>query len=117
VCFSEKTVRLLSLSFLFSEPDDVRLVGGGSRCAGGVEWYDQGEWRTVGTEYGDQEGVAAVVCRQLGCGSTVSVLPGNTTREFGVSCYGSDSSLRECRRSHRLLPGLTVICSGNNNIL
>uniref|UniRef100_A0AAZ3PAZ7 SRCR domain-containing protein n=1 Tax=Oncorhynchus tshawytscha TaxID=74940 RepID=A0AAZ3PAZ7_ONCTS len=79
-----------------SEPDDVRLVGGGSRCAGGVEWYDQGEWRTVGAEDRDQRDVAAVVCRQLGCGSTVSVPPGNTTRGFRVSCSGSESSLREC---------------------
>ncbi|XP_045572292.1 deleted in malignant brain tumors 1 protein-like [Salmo salar] len=91
-----------------SEPDDVRLVGGGSRCAGGVEWYDQGEWRTVGAEDWD---VAAVVCRQLGCGSTVSVLPGDTTRGFRVDCYGSESSLRECSRTYDLLPGLTVICS------
>ncbi|XP_052356415.1 CD5 antigen-like [Oncorhynchus keta] len=91
-----------------SEPDDVRLVGGGSRCAGGVEWYDQGEWRTVGAEDWD---VAAVVCRQLGCGSTVSVLLGDTTRGFRVSCYGSESSLRECSRSYDLSPGLTVICS------
>ena len=114
MCFSEKIVRLLSLSFLFSEPD-VRLVGGGSRCAGGVEQYDQGEWRTVGTY--DWDDVAAVVCRQLGCGSTVSVPPGNTTRGIEVSCSGSESSLRECRRSDDLLPGFTVICSGNNNIL
>uniref|UniRef100_A0A8L0DTI2 SRCR domain-containing protein n=1 Tax=Oncorhynchus mykiss TaxID=8022 RepID=A0A8L0DTI2_ONCMY len=96
-----------------SEPDDVRLVGGGSRCAGGVEWYDQGEWRTVGAEDWD---VAAVVCRQLGCGSTVSVLLGDTTRAFRLSCYGSESSLRECSRSYDLSPGLTVICSGNNKI-
>uniref|UniRef100_A0A8C7K0W1 SRCR domain-containing protein n=2 Tax=Oncorhynchus kisutch TaxID=8019 RepID=A0A8C7K0W1_ONCKI len=93
-----------------SEPDDVRLVGGGSRCAGGVEWYDQGEWRTVGT-LSDAKAVAAVVCRQMGCGSTVSVLPGNTTRGIRVSCSGSESLLRECRRMHDLLPGLTVICS------
>ncbi|XP_029602270.1 uncharacterized protein LOC115187341 [Salmo trutta] len=92
-----------------SEPDDVRLVGGGSRCAGGVERYDQGEWRTVGDDYwGD---VAVVVCRQLGCGSTVSVLPGNTTRGFGASCSGSEPSLRECWRRFKLFPGLTVICS------
>uniref|UniRef100_A0A8K9Y759 SRCR domain-containing protein n=1 Tax=Oncorhynchus mykiss TaxID=8022 RepID=A0A8K9Y759_ONCMY len=93
-----------------SEPDDVRLVGGDSRCAGGVEWYDQGEWRTVGAD-GDQEAVAVVVCRQMGCGSTVSALPGNTTRGIRVSCSGSESSLRECLRSYDLLPGLTVICS------
>ncbi|XP_045567915.1 deleted in malignant brain tumors 1 protein-like isoform X2 [Salmo salar] len=92
-----------------SEPDDVRLVGGGSRCAGGVEQYDQGEWRTVGAR--DWEDVAAVVCRQLGCGSTVSVLPGNTTRWFGVSCSGSESVLRECSRIYDLYSGFTVICS------
>ncbi|XP_036789872.1 deleted in malignant brain tumors 1 protein-like, partial [Oncorhynchus mykiss] len=93
-----------------SEPDDVRLVGGDSRCAGGVEWYDQGEWRTVGS-FSDVMSIAVVVCRHMGCGSTVSALPGNTTRGFGVSCSGSESSLRECRRMHDLLPGLTVICS------
>eukprot|EP00063_Salmo_salar_P074201 XP_014049036.1 PREDICTED: CD5 antigen-like [Salmo salar] len=94
-----------------SEPDDVRLVGGGSRCAGGVERYDQGEWRTVGTVNWNLRDVAAVVCRQMGCGSTVSVLTGNTTGWFGVSCFGSESVLRECRRMYDLYPGLTVICS------
>ncbi|XP_064820900.1 scavenger receptor cysteine-rich type 1 protein M130-like [Oncorhynchus masou masou] len=94
-----------------SEPDDVRLVGGGSRCAGGVEWNDQGEWRIVGADDWDQRDVAAVVCRQLGCGSTVSALPGNTTGGFRVSCSESESSLRECSRGYDLRPGLTVICS------
>ncbi|XP_055780255.1 scavenger receptor cysteine-rich type 1 protein M130-like [Salvelinus fontinalis] len=97
-----------------SEPDDVRLVGGGSRCAGGVEWYDQGEWRTVGT-LSDVKDVAAVVCRQLGCGFTVSVLPGNTTRWFRVYCSGSESSLRECRRRYNISPGFTVICSDDSH--
>ncbi|XP_045073153.1 deleted in malignant brain tumors 1 protein-like [Coregonus clupeaformis] len=94
-----------------SEPDGVRLVGGGSRCAGGVEWYDQGEWRTVGADDWFKEAVAAVVCRQLGCGSTVSVLPGNTTGGFGVRCSGSELSLRECMRLYRPYPVVTVICS------
>ncbi|XP_045567907.1 deleted in malignant brain tumors 1 protein-like isoform X1 [Salmo salar] len=94
-----------------SEHDDVRLVGGGSRCAGGVERYHQGEWRIVGTDDWDQEDVAAVVCRQLGCGSTISVLPGNTTRGFRVDCSGSESVLRECRRRYDLYSGLSVICS------
>ncbi|XP_041728307.2 deleted in malignant brain tumors 1 protein-like [Coregonus clupeaformis] len=94
-----------------SEPDGVRLVGGGSRCAGGVELYDQGEWRTVGAVDWDQRDIAAVVCRQLGCGSTVSVLRGYTTRGFGVECSGSESSLRQCGRLYHFRPGLTVICS------
>uniref|UniRef100_A0A8C7TY18 SRCR domain-containing protein n=1 Tax=Oncorhynchus mykiss TaxID=8022 RepID=A0A8C7TY18_ONCMY len=110
MCFSEKIARLLSLSFLFSERVDVRLVGGGSRCAGVVERYDQGEWRIVGAGW-DQKHVAAVVCRQLGCGSNVSVLPGHTAKGFLVSCSGSESSLRECLRGYDLHPGLTVICS------
>ncbi|XP_045074638.1 deleted in malignant brain tumors 1 protein-like [Coregonus clupeaformis] len=97
-----------------SEPDDVRLVGGGSRCAGGLERYDQGEWRTVGAVDRKKEAVAAVVCRQLGCGSTVSVLPGNTTRGIGVRCSGFESSLRECGTwysTYDLFLGFTVICS------
>ncbi|XP_045073001.1 scavenger receptor cysteine-rich type 1 protein M130-like [Coregonus clupeaformis] len=101
-----------------SKPDDVRLVGGGSRCAGGVERYDQGEWRTVGAEGRNREGVAAVVCRQLGCGSTVSVLPGNTTRGFGVECSGSEPSLRECGTwysTYYIGLGLTVICSDDSH--
>ncbi|XP_070998803.1 CD5 antigen-like, partial [Oncorhynchus clarkii lewisi] len=97
-----------------SEPDDVRLVGGDSRCVGGVERYDQGEWRTVGADW-NKENAAAVVCRQMGCGSTVSALPGNTTRGIGVFCYGSESSLRECSRSFYLRPGLTVICSDDSH--
>ncbi|XP_045573565.1 CD5 antigen-like [Salmo salar] len=101
-----------------SEPDDVRLVGGGSRCAGRVERNDQGEWRTVGAVEWDRAStrVAAVVCRQLGCGSTVSVLPGSTTRVFGVICNGSEPALRECGRTFALSSGFTVICSGNNKI-
>ncbi|XP_045578966.1 scavenger receptor cysteine-rich type 1 protein M130 [Salmo salar] len=94
-----------------SEPDDVRLVGGGSRCAGGVERYDQGEWRTVGAGDWNLRDVAVVVCRQLGCGSIVSVLPGDTTRGNNIICSGSESVLRECWRIYYLSPGLTVICS------
>ncbi|XP_045070187.1 CD5 antigen-like [Coregonus clupeaformis] len=97
-----------------SEPDDVRLVGGGSRCAGGLERYDQGEWRTVGANDGNKEAVAAVVCRQLGCGSTVSVLPGNTTEWIRVDCSGSEPSLRKCGTlysNYYIGLGFTVICS------
>ena len=36
------------LSCFCSEPDDVRLVGGDSRCAGTLELKHQGDWRPVG---------------------------------------------------------------------
>ncbi|XP_041724292.1 deleted in malignant brain tumors 1 protein-like [Coregonus clupeaformis] len=92
-----------------SEVDYVRLVEGGSRCAGRVEWYDQGEWRTVGTD--EWEDVAAVVCRQLGCGSTFSVVPGNTIKGIGIGCDGTEPALRECRRTQYFDYSFTVICS------
>ncbi|XP_072561337.1 scavenger receptor cysteine-rich domain-containing protein DMBT1-like, partial [Paramormyrops kingsleyae] len=107
-----------------SEPADVRLVNGSSPCSGRVEVYRWGEWGTVYQRNWDMND-AAVVCRQLGCGSAVSV-PG--AAHFGegsgrmvlgdVSCSGSESALRECGsldgREHDLPHTLdaAVICSG-----
>ncbi|KAK6324457.1 hypothetical protein J4Q44_G00037990 [Coregonus suidteri] len=116
-----------------SEPDDVRLVAGGSRCAGVVEWHCQGEWRTVaslGMEWHYQgewrtvaslgmEALAAVVCRQLGCGSAVSVSGGRTVHWIGVHCSGSEPRLRECTVLDLtvFIWSIGTICSGNNNTL
>ncbi|XP_034150324.1 CD5 antigen-like [Esox lucius] len=97
-----------------SEPDNVRLVGEASRCAGGVELYYQQEWRTVGTDDKDnyRKNIAKVVCRQLGCGSNVSVVPVNTTTGTGLYCTGSEPGLRECATWMYVIPHLfTVICS------
>uniref|UniRef100_A0A3B3RRU1 SRCR domain-containing protein n=1 Tax=Paramormyrops kingsleyae TaxID=1676925 RepID=A0A3B3RRU1_9TELE len=107
-----------------SEPADVRLVNGSSPCSGRVEVFRWGEWGTVYQRNWDMND-AAVVCRQLGCGSAVSV-PG--AAHFGegsgrmvlgdVSCSGSESALRECGsldgREHDLPHTLdaAVICSG-----
>uniref|UniRef100_A0A3P9AK21 SRCR domain-containing protein n=1 Tax=Esox lucius TaxID=8010 RepID=A0A3P9AK21_ESOLU len=102
-----------------SMPGGVRLVGGDSRCAGEVEWYYHGEWRIVGTSDDNsyRTDASAVVCRQMRCGSSVSVIPGNTTREPGVSCFGTESALRECGIDkdsilNVTLSSFTVICSG-----
>ncbi|KAM6972490.1 CD5 antigen-like [Aplochiton taeniatus] len=85
-----------------SEPDDVRLVEGGRRCAGRLEMNHQGEWRPLvhlSSLWSLKS--AAVVCRQLDCGSAVSTewISGSTKQPvwvFNSQCAGSESALREC---------------------
>ncbi|MGH0149154.1 UNVERIFIED_CONTAM: hypothetical protein FKN15_014479 [Acipenser sinensis] len=104
--------------------DDLRLVNGSSPCAGRVEILHEGQWGTVSSTEWELED-AAVVCKQLGCGSAVSA-PGNARFGAGsgpiwlagVACSGSHSALRDCRswgwgvvygRTHAFDAG--VICS------
>ncbi|MBN3326625.1 DMBT1 protein, partial [Atractosteus spatula] len=112
------------LSPLITGSADVRLVNGASPCEGTVEVYHGGEWGTV-YDLGWGLDDAAVVCRQLGCGSAVSA-PGDT--HFGpgagsvllswVECRGSESVLRDCRKREVKQYGYFhvydagVICSG-----
>uniref|UniRef100_A0A3B4BQH6 SRCR domain-containing protein n=1 Tax=Pygocentrus nattereri TaxID=42514 RepID=A0A3B4BQH6_PYGNA len=83
-----------------SEPDDVKLVGGSSRCAGTVKVFHTGEWRSVtAVQWSIKE--AAVVCRQLDCGSAVVASrrssSGPSPWSVQIECEGSESALRECR--------------------
>ncbi|KAI4883679.1 hypothetical protein NFI96_001918 [Prochilodus magdalenae] len=80
----------------------VRLVDGGSRCAGRVEVLHRGQWGTVCGDNWTMKS-AAVVCRELGCGEAVDVL---SDTHFGpgsgpiwmnyVYCSGSESTLKHC---------------------
>ncbi|KAK3505776.1 hypothetical protein QTP70_019934, partial [Hemibagrus guttatus] len=80
----------------------VRLVNGGSRCAGRVEVLQDGQWGTV-CGYNWDKDDAAVVCRELRCGEAVDAPqyghfgPGSgPIWMFGVSCRGSESTLKKC---------------------
>ncbi|XP_032366360.1 scavenger receptor cysteine-rich type 1 protein M130 [Etheostoma spectabile] len=85
-----------------SEPDAVRLVGGASRCAGTLELKHKGEWRPVSYYFaGWTLKTAASVCRELDCGSAVSVeerkeSSGRSMWRMWSGCVESGSALRDC---------------------
>lgn len=106
----------------------LRLVNGGDRCQGRVEVLYQGYWGTVCDDSWDAQD-ADVVCRQLGCGRSVTA-PGGA--HFGqgsgnivlgdVYCSGWEPYLSSCPHSgwynhecgHREDAG--VVCSGSVDI-
>ncbi|XP_035854508.1 scavenger receptor cysteine-rich type 1 protein M130-like isoform X2 [Sander lucioperca] len=102
-----------------SEP--VRLVGGDSRCAGTLE-LKQGEWRPVSyttVDYYSDWSLkkAAAACRELDCGSAVSVggrkSSDRSVWRIGSDCVESGSALRECAASSSSSYILNLSCSGS----
>ncbi|XP_042371708.1 scavenger receptor cysteine-rich type 1 protein M130-like [Plectropomus leopardus] len=100
-----------------SEP--VRLVGGDSRCAGTLEVKHLGKWRPVSDIRWSLTLIdAAVMCRELDCGSAVSVGRVNqvpTYRpmwEISSHCLQSGFSLRECAAPFSSSYKTDVTCSG-----
>ncbi|XP_037652400.1 scavenger receptor cysteine-rich type 1 protein M130-like [Sebastes umbrosus] len=100
-----------------SESDDVRLVGGDSRCAGTLEVKHQGDWRPVGSYYSDWSlKEATIVCRELSCGSAVSVGWREESSSRSVwwirsDCVQSKSALRDCATPDSSPLILNLTCS------
>ncbi|KAF5887861.1 scavenger receptor cysteine-rich type 19, partial [Clarias magur] len=97
----------------------VRLVNGGSRCAGRVEVHHGDSWSTVCDADFDQQD-AEVVCRELGCGIPVKVLG---SAAFGrgegqvwteeLQCRGTESDITFCPTSSSLKHSH---CSHDNDV-
>ncbi|XP_030579764.1 scavenger receptor cysteine-rich type 1 protein M130-like [Archocentrus centrarchus] len=110
--------RLLSVTV--SEFDDVRLVGGASRCAGTLEVKHRGLWRQV--DYFDWTmKAAAVVCAHLDCGSALTFgrRPQHPTSVWKIKpdCVDSGSALMECAASDYSSRILDLTCSDSVRLL
>ncbi|XP_038188241.1 T-cell differentiation antigen CD6 isoform X3 [Arvicola amphibius] len=97
-CSSDK--RLVQVTC--AENQAVRLVDGGSRCAGRVEMLEHGEWGTVCDDTWDLKD-AHVVCKQLRCGWAVQALAGlhftpgqGPIHRDQVNCSGTENYLWDC---------------------
>ncbi|KAI4900365.1 hypothetical protein NFI96_032745, partial [Prochilodus magdalenae] len=127
----DSCVVLILLSFtitLSTAVDNIKLVNGGSRCAGRVDMLYKGEWSTLCDGYCNMK-AAAVVCRELGCGEAVDVLsdahfgpaPGGMWRRLR-DCNGSESTVKKCAKGRVLLKDVVcdhttaagIICAGTN---
>ncbi|NWS61512.1 C163A protein, partial [Chunga burmeisteri] len=83
---------------------ELRLVGGGGRCAGRVEVKHDGEWGSVCAYDFDWDALwATVVCRQLGCGPVAKASPyapfGQGTGRIWLHvffCRGDEAALQDC---------------------
>ncbi|KAM7084743.1 T-cell differentiation antigen CD6 isoform 3-T3 [Molossus nigricans] len=85
------------------EKRDLRLVDGGSPCAGRVEMLEHGQWGSLCDDTWDLKD-AHVVCKQLHCGWAIQALPGlhftpgkGPIHRDEVNCSGSEAYLWDCQ--------------------
>ncbi|XP_042372445.1 CD5 antigen-like, partial [Plectropomus leopardus] len=94
--------------------EPVRLVGGSGRCAGALE-VRRGHWRPVdGSDWTLKE--AAVVCRDLDCGSAVSTAVRNesvrkSAWKIRPDCIQAGYTPRKCATSGSSSSILEITCS------
>uniref|UniRef100_A0A672YES2 SRCR domain-containing protein n=1 Tax=Sphaeramia orbicularis TaxID=375764 RepID=A0A672YES2_9TELE len=104
-----------------TDPDDVRLVGGASRCNGKVQIKHHGEWRRMGNDLTDPWTLKAadVICRRLDCGSAVSGrISGSFGRlwSFSPSCLLSTSALTDCVKTGPFRIGSTLFLTCSDSV-
>ncbi len=107
---------------LIADNSYVRLVNGTSHCTGALELEYQNEWRPVSYQHSWRLKEAAVLCRQLACGSAVSTSKVNISPEalpafhFYSDCDGSEPALLNCGtvRTRLSSSAVTVVCSGKD---
>ncbi|XP_012372886.2 antigen WC1.1-like [Octodon degus] len=85
-----------------SDRPQLRLINGGSRCAGRVEIFHQDSWGTICHRYWDITD-ANVVCKDLGCGAAVEAV---SSANYGAGsgpiwleslrCTGEESHVWQC---------------------
>ncbi|KAM5317001.1 T-cell differentiation antigen CD6 isoform 2-T2 [Glossophaga mutica] len=80
----------------------LRLVEGGSPCAGRVEMLEHGQWGSLCDDTWDLKD-ADVVCKQLSCGWAIQALPGlhfapgqGAIHRDQVNCSGAETYLWDC---------------------
>ncbi|XP_029942926.1 scavenger receptor cysteine-rich type 1 protein M130-like [Salarias fasciatus] len=100
--------------------DEVRLVGGASRCAGSLELKVLGEQRPVAGD-GFSLKTAALICEHLNCGSAVSAQPTDVSYQsmwiINSDCVQSGSDLWSCVSPWSSSDTLKLTCSDRVRLL